>query len=229
MHVDTVTRINAFWNPVSSASARLWRGGRGHRCAGAVGSGPWGDGVARIPCPYLGRTVVPATIIEPNRFIATRTAPATAIAGIDDTEKRKSVKVGVPGTDPADAMLAHQHRGVQVVEQIAGYVGQLLQNSYEYRRMTRRREHQVEPGRTQQRFEETPGFAGRRAPGWSTSTTRGIASTSAPASMAFACMITHVRVPRSRVGRGPPDDRRPARSPDGEHQDMSTIPTSLCH
>ena len=25
MHVDTVTRINAFWNPESSASAKPWR------------------------------------------------------------------------------------------------------------------------------------------------------------------------------------------------------------
>ena len=41
--------------------------------------------------------------------------------------------------------------------------------------------------------------------------------------------LRHIRVPCPRVGRGPPDDWRPARSPDGEHQGMFTIPTSLCH
>ena len=41
--------------------------------------------------------------------------------------------------------------------------------------------------------------------------------------------LRHVRVSCPRVGREPPDDRRSARSPDGEHEDMFTIPTSLCH
>ena len=45
--------------------------------------------------------------------------------GIDDFEERKAMEVGVAGANRDDAMLAHQDRRLQVVDQVAAHVRQL--------------------------------------------------------------------------------------------------------
>ena len=61
------------------------------------------------------------------------------------------MEVGVAGADPVDAVLAHQHCGVKVVEQVAANIRQLRQYPCQHCRMTLRRHQQIEPRRVQQR------------------------------------------------------------------------------
>ena len=44
---------------------------------------------------------------------------------IDDRQKRKMSKIAVAGTNPADAVLAHQHGNVKIVHQVPAKVGEL--------------------------------------------------------------------------------------------------------
>ena len=77
---------------------------------------------------------------------------------IDHTEKREPMKVGISGADPAYAILAHQNRGVQVVEQVPAHVGQLLHDLCQYRPMARRRYEHVKCRSFEQRREKPPGL-----------------------------------------------------------------------
>jgi len=44
---------------------------------------------------------------------------------INHLEKRKSMEVSIPGTNPMDAMFAHQDCGMGVVQEVAGQMGKL--------------------------------------------------------------------------------------------------------
>ena len=68
------------------------------------------------------------------------------------------MKVGIAGADPAYAILAHENRGVQVVEQVPAHIGQLPHDLCQYRPMARRRYEQVKSRSFEQCREKIPGL-----------------------------------------------------------------------
>ena len=44
------------------------------------------------------------------------------LQGIDNGEKWEPMEVRVAGTNPADAMLTHEHCNVQIVEYVSAYI-----------------------------------------------------------------------------------------------------------
>ena len=71
------------------------------------------------------------------------------------------MKIGIAGTNPADAMLPHQHRRMKVVDHIATDIRQLGQGVPNNRRVTVRRQQQIESWRRQKRFYESPSLSVR--------------------------------------------------------------------
>ena len=69
----------------------------------------------------------------------------------------------VPRADPADAVLAHEHRGVEVVHLVSADVRQLRNGLLENCRVTTGHDEQLEPRGGHQRGDEAPGL--RRRPG----------------------------------------------------------------
>ena len=66
----------------------------------------------------------------------------------------------VPCADPADAVLAHEHRGVEVVHLVSADVGQLRHGLLENRGVTTRRDQQLESRGGHQRGDEAAGLRG---------------------------------------------------------------------
>ena len=64
------------------------------------------------------------------------------------------MEVRVAGDDAADAMLAHEHRSMQVMHHVAAQVGQFAQRLLQHGRMAQCRFQQCNPWRGQQRVEE---------------------------------------------------------------------------
>ncbi len=76
-----------------------------------------------------------------------RVAKGSASQRIHDGKEREAMKVSVVGADSADPVLAHQHCGMQVVNQVRADVRQLRQGLPQDRRVTLRRAQQLEPRR----------------------------------------------------------------------------------
>jgi len=57
---------------------------------------------------------------SPNPHHGVRNATGTSgLNRVNDFEKRKPVEVSIPAADPSDSMLAHEDRGMRVMEQVA--------------------------------------------------------------------------------------------------------------
>ena len=78
---------------------------------------------------------------------------------INHCEERKPVKPGVPSADPADPVLAHENRRVEVVHLVAANVRQCLHRLLKYRRVATRREKQGDPRRSHQSRDKATGLS----------------------------------------------------------------------
>lgn len=94
----------------------------------------------------------------PIRTHGVRNAPgASGLNRVNDFEKRKPVEVGIPAADPSDSMLAHEDRGVRVMEQVACEVWNLPDNLRGDIRVSLGGDEDAETRRGEQRRNEVPG------------------------------------------------------------------------
>lgn len=78
------------------------------------------------------------------------------LKGLDDFEKRKTVKVSISSADPPDSVLAHEDGCMRVVQQVAGKVRNFSENLLPDYRMLLCRHQNVEAWRGKQRLYEVP-------------------------------------------------------------------------
>lgn len=77
---------------------------------------------------------------------------------VNDFEKWKPVEVCIPSADPPDSMLAHEDRGMRVVEEVACKVRKLHDNLRGDIRVSLRGDKDAKPRRGQQRRDKVPPF-----------------------------------------------------------------------
>ena len=77
---------------------------------------------------------------------------------VDDFEKSETMEVGIPCANLPDAVLTHENGGMRVVKQIAGEMGNLLDNLLGDRGMSLGRDEKTEPRRGKKRGDEFQPF-----------------------------------------------------------------------
>jgi hypothetical protein len=76
--------------------------------------------------------------------------------GIDDFEKRESVKVHVTGADATDSMLAHEDRSMRIMHEIAHQLRHVCKDLTRNFGVRRSRDEDVETRRREERGDELP-------------------------------------------------------------------------
>lgn len=75
---------------------------------------------------------------------------------VDDFKKRKLVKIGIAGANLTDSILAHEDRGVRVVEEITAQMRKLRYELFGDLSMSLRRDEHAEAGRSKKGGDEAP-------------------------------------------------------------------------
>jgi hypothetical protein len=71
---------------------------------------------------------------------------ASGLKRVEDLEERETVKIGIVGTDPSDAVLAHEDGYVRVVKQVACDVRELGKDLAGDLGVSFRSDEKVQPG-----------------------------------------------------------------------------------